>query len=62
MITGAEGAEATYAPPRKGDVMHSRADVSKARELMGYRVLVSFEEGLRRTVEWYRNAGDGIKG
>jgi len=62
VITGAEGAEATYAPPRKGDVMHSRADVSKARELMGYRVLVSFEEGLRRTVEWYRNAGDGAEG
>lgn len=60
-ITGAEGAEVTYAPPRKGDVLHSRADVSKARELMNYRVLVSFEEGLRRTVEWYRNAGDGVK-
>jgi nucleoside-diphosphate-sugar epimerase len=61
-ITGAKGAEATYAPPRKGDVLHSRADVSKARKLMGYRVLVSFEEGLRRTVEWYRNAGDGAEG
>ena len=53
-IIGAEGVEATYAPHRKGDVLRSRADVSKAQELMGYRVLVSFEEGLQQTVDWMR--------
>jgi len=45
-----------YAPPRPGDVRHSRADVSLARQLLGYEPKVSFEEGLRRTVEWYRSA------
>jgi nucleoside-diphosphate-sugar epimerase len=44
-----------HAPPRKGDVRHSRADISLARELLGYRVEVPFEEGLRRTIEWYRS-------
>ena len=43
-----------YAPPRPGDVLHSQADISKARELLGYEVKVDFKEGLRRTVEWYR--------
>jgi nucleoside-diphosphate-sugar epimerase len=43
-----------YAPSRPGDVRDSQADISRARELLGYEPLVSFEEGLRRTVEWYR--------
>jgi len=43
-----------YAPPRVGDVKHSQADISAARKLIGYSVAVSFEEGLRRTIEWYR--------
>jgi nucleoside-diphosphate-sugar epimerase len=45
---------ARYAPDRKGDVHDSLADTSAAEEAMGYRVLVELEEGLRRTVEWYR--------
>ncbi|HHV77980.1 MAG TPA: SDR family oxidoreductase [Syntrophothermus lipocalidus] len=44
-----------YAPPRPGDVRHSLADVSKARELLGYKVKVDIREGLERTVEWYRS-------
>jgi nucleoside-diphosphate-sugar epimerase len=48
--------EARYAPPRAGDVKHSQADISAAQQLIGYSVSVSFEEGLRRTVAWYRNA------
>lgn len=48
--------------PRAGDVRHSRADVSRARELLGYEPSVGFEEGLRRTVEWYRSALDGGRG
>lgn len=43
-----------YATPRAGDVKHSLADISKAKEAMGYEPSVRFEEGLRRTVEWYK--------
>lgn len=39
---------------RAGDVKHSLADISKAEAALGYKVKVDFEEGLRRTVEWYR--------
>jgi len=44
----------TFAPPRAGDVRHSLADLAKARALLGYEPIVPFEEGLERTVEWYR--------
>ncbi len=53
-MTGMENVEPTYAPHRPGDVLRSQADISKAKKLLGYTVLVPFEEGLRRTVEWYR--------
>jgi len=43
-----------YGAARGGDVKHSLADVSKAEAGLGYRPTVDFEEGLRRTVEWYR--------
>jgi UDP-glucose 4-epimerase len=46
-----------YGEPRPGDVRDSQADISKARELLGYAPRVSFDEGLKRTVEWYRTAG-----
>jgi UDP-glucose 4-epimerase len=41
--------------PRAGDILHSQADVAAARRLLGYRPVVSFEEGIRRTVDWYRD-------
>ena len=44
-----------YAPERAGDVKHSLADVSRAETQLGYRPLVDFREGLRRTVAWYRS-------
>jgi UDP-glucose 4-epimerase len=47
---------ARHAPPRPGDVRDSQADISRARELLGYEPIVPFEEGLRLTVEWYRAA------
>jgi UDP-glucose 4-epimerase len=50
-----------YDPPRKGDALHSLADISLARQSLGYEPQVSFEEGLRRTVDWFRaqvGAGD----
>lgn len=48
-MTGAT-AEPTFGPPRDGDVRDSQADISKARRLLGYVPLVTFEDGLRRTV------------
>jgi len=47
-------AEPVYAAERAGDVRDSQADISKAKRLLGYEPSVSFEEGLRRTLEWYR--------
>ncbi len=46
--------DAVYMEPRKGDVKHSQADIGKARRALGYEPKVSFEEGLRRTVDWFR--------
>ena len=43
----------TYGPARAGDVRDSLADISAAKEAFGYKPLVGFEEGLRRTVAWY---------
>jgi len=45
-----------YAAARAGDVRDSQADISKARRLLGFEPVVSLEEGLRRTVEWYRTS------
>jgi UDP-glucose 4-epimerase len=52
---GAE-VEPIYALPRAGDVKDSQADIGKAERLLGYRPLVSFEDGLKQTVEWYRTS------
>ena len=46
--------EPQYGPERGGDIKHSLADISKAETVLGYKTVVDFEEGLRRTVEWYR--------
>ncbi len=48
-----------FGPERNGDVRDSLADVSAAKEAFGYQPLVGFEEGLRRTVGWYREAFAG---
>jgi nucleoside-diphosphate-sugar epimerase len=45
---------AQYGAERGGDIKHSLADISRAEQSLGYRPTVDFEEGLRRTVEWYR--------
>ena len=54
-LTGAQ-VEPTYAGSRAGDVRDSQADITRARELLGYEPAVSFEDGLRRTLEWYRSS------
>ncbi len=47
--------EPIYADPRPGDVRHSLADVSLAREVIGYEPVVYFDEGLKRAIDWYVN-------
>ena len=54
-LTGAR-VEAVYGPPRPGDVRDSQADITLARSLLDFRPIVTFEEGLRRTVAWYRES------
>ncbi len=46
-----------HAPDRPGDIRDSLADISAAHEAFGYTPQVTFEEGLRRTVAWYRQQG-----
>lgn len=45
-----------YGPERGGDIKHSLADISQAEKYLAYKPKVDFEEGLRRTVEWYRKS------
>jgi nucleoside-diphosphate-sugar epimerase len=45
-----------YAAERGGDIKHSLADISSAEKHLGYKPKVNFEEGLRRTVDWYRSS------
>jgi UDP-glucuronate 4-epimerase len=49
-------AQVKVLPDQPGDVPYTCADVSRAEALLGYRSQVSFEEGIRRTVEWYQGA------
>jgi nucleoside-diphosphate-sugar epimerase len=53
-VTGKENVEAIHETERKGDVKHSQADNTRAREWFGYEKLVGLEEGIRRTIDWWR--------
>ena len=46
--------EPEFAPPRAGDVRESLADIAAAREALGYEPSIDFDEGLRRSIEYYR--------
>ena len=48
-----------YREPRQGDVKDSQADISKARDILGYQPTVTLEEGLRRTLDWCRREHAG---
>jgi len=48
--------EPIYSEPRAGDVRDSQADIGKAERLLGYTPSVSFDDGLGRTVAWYRES------
>jgi len=54
-ITGKK-IQARYDPPRSGDIRDSQADIALARKVLGYEPMVHFEEGLRRTWNWYKGA------
>jgi len=54
-LTGYSG-EVKHAPERAGDIKHSLADLSRTEKHLGYKPAVDFEEGLRRTIEWYKNS------
>ncbi|MDB4538530.1 NAD-dependent epimerase/dehydratase family protein, partial [bacterium] len=43
-------------PERAGDIRHSLASIDRARELLGFEPSVQWEDGLRRTLDWYRDA------
>jgi nucleoside-diphosphate-sugar epimerase len=45
-----------YEAARSGDILHSQADITESKRVLGYEPLVSFEEGLRRTVEWFKQS------
>ena len=47
--------QASYEESRPGDVRHSHADILKAEQLLNYKPTVTFNEGLKRTLSWYRN-------
>ena len=55
-ITGKTGVAAEYLPERRGDVKHSQADNARAVEFLGYTKLVGLEEGLRKTIDWWKDS------
>ena len=55
-ITGQTGLDADYFDARTGDVKHSQADNTRAKQWIGYRKLVGLEEGLRNTIEWWKTS------
>jgi len=58
-LTGYLGA-VKYVPERSGDIKHSLADITLAQKHLGYKVLINFEEGLRRTVDWYKTQSQPV--
>jgi len=55
-LTGRTDVQAEYAEPRKGDVRDSLADISLARSLLNYEPRVGLEEGLSRTIDWWKQS------
>ena len=53
-ITGKNDVQADHQDPRKGDVRDSQADNTRAVEWLGYKQNVGLEEGLRRTIDWWK--------
>lgn len=54
--------EPLFGPPRPGDILHSQADITLAREALGYEPGIDFHEGIARTVAWYRDLATASPG
>ena len=63
-LSGLLGTEVTptHADPRPGDVRESLADITRARKLLGYEPQVDFDEGLRRSIDYYRALASACRG
>ncbi len=55
-LTGKQDVTAEYLEPRVGDVRHSLADITLARQFLGYESKVGLREGLERTIDWWKNS------
>lgn len=55
-LTGKQDVTAEYLEPRVGDVRHSLADITLAREFLGYESKVDLREGLKRTIDWWKQS------
>lgn len=60
-LTGKQDVTADYVEPRVGDVRHSLADITMARELLGYESKVDLREGLKRTIEWWKTSRFAVR-
>lgn len=58
-LVGVNHIEPIYAPPRPGDIMHSLADITKAKQMLGYEPSVPLEEGLKITIKWFLRGMNG---
>ena len=55
-LTGKTDVQVDYQPPRAGDVLHSLADISRAREFLGFEPRVGLKEGLQLTIDWWKKS------
>jgi len=55
-LTGKTDVSVDYKPPRAGDVLHSLADITRARELLGFEPRVGLREGLQSTIDWWKHS------
>ncbi|MDQ3472566.1 MAG: SDR family oxidoreductase [Acidobacteriota bacterium] len=55
-LTGKTNVEVDYRAPRAGDVLHSLADITRARELLGFEPRVGLREGLQFTIDWWKQS------
>ena len=60
-LTGKQDVTVEYLEPRVGDVRHSLADITLARELLGYESKVDLREGLKRTIDWWKTSRFALK-
>jgi nucleoside-diphosphate-sugar epimerase len=55
-LTGKTDVEVIYEEPRAGDVLHSLADITRAREMLNYQTRIGLEEGLQLTIDWWKQS------